>query len=376
MGAGLLDRRGSLQEESMAVDSLNQDETSRVVDLEFRLKNLILHRKLKELTNANGQPLLPLITIEADEYVNNVTAPKYNNPSEATAQSKMDGYWARTRISFTDYQRNGRLSDFLPGRWHIYNQLAAVILNHLNNEEFRKGMVGRTYEPGAGSATLTHIVGQVLRPNEAVIVDMSQGGLDFGKYFGKAQFGNDRKITPVKADMFTYTDKEEFDIAMNSGVIEHLNYADQVRLVTMMRDSVRPGGFVFVAMPNANSQLYQAVDRAVDDAEWYKKSPELFKYPIAISGESDLKRVFEKTRLNILSAGGVSLAPAIVDRELCNGMLEIYGDIVPQVGSGMPNKEKMRTWLALEIAIAKDIGEQKLMENAWYQFALGQKTSN
>lgn len=120
-----------------------------------------------------------------------------------------------------------------------------LIMNWYPERVFkRSGRVGRLLELGLGHGYTVPFFSKIC--DEHLVVEGSQKVIDHFKtnnawYQGKLQAGY----------FETYSPSERFDLVVMGFVLEHVD--DPVAILTRFRDFLKPGGRIWIAVPNAKS---------------------------------------------------------------------------------------------------------------------------
>jgi 2-polyprenyl-3-methyl-5-hydroxy-6-metoxy-1,4-benzoquinol methylase len=78
----------------------------------------------------------------------------------------------------------------------------------------------------------------------------------------------------VVGNLFDSNYREEFDIAINTGLLEHFETPDQSRLLRVFSDSLKPGGVYLTATPFAGARLYSYCKKRIEARGDWKVGPE------------------------------------------------------------------------------------------------------
>ena len=130
-------------------------------------------------------------------------------------------------------------------------------------DQFAGEMHGTVVEFGAGSGTITERLSELA--DHVSATDLSDTRIDELR----ARFRDDPRVEVVQGDAAAVLAGRTVDAVVMVNVLEHLD--DDVKVLTQLRDALRPGGVVALFVP-AHPGLYSDFDRRVGHIRRYTKA--------------------------------------------------------------------------------------------------------
>lgn len=280
-----------------------------------------------------------------------------------------DMYWAlemaaaRMKIGST----GGDYTIYLPGRFLHYDLMAHNI-SSLFNGNGRKGINGKkVLEAGCGSGLVPDML--VNRGAIATGIDRSVMAVQFARYLanhlkvgGKVQFN--------QGDYFDLQfGNGEFDVVFNAGVFEHLNEQEANTLLREMTRVTKPGGYVFVSIPNEASPFYKRFKE--EERRTKSKFPSLVKIPVEhVRYRHDLSTLMEAASLQVVREDGILIAPSspIKEGDINERDIGIFDRYLPKQTSAPNVESRVATWRGFELIVDNGLR----MRYGWSGYYVGQ----
>ena len=288
---------------------------------------------------------------------------------------KWDMFWAREHAAFLSFLVKGKgtsYEEYLPGRYYTYIRIADAIQEHAGELAGK-----RIVDVGGGSG-----IGLVIAAGKDAVVfnvDHSAGALNYFRYLARHYGVPDKRISTRRTDFYStsYPDNE-FDVAYNVGVVEHLSDEEQRKLVEEMWRITSPGGLVLIATPNNKSPLYQATHRR-ERKVFGKQGYTRYMYLLpdwAESRDVDMERLVAGAGLEVIASDGVLLFPS--SKEFYNGLKDpeligFYGSL-PKVTPKGEGIDFTRNLMAYCRVMEQNLASQETrLRKGWFKYVVARK---
>ena len=121
----------------------------------------------------------------------------------------------------------------LTGNLFLNREIGKYIVQNANN-------LGSFIEIGAGSGYLSKLMSEKFR--ECFILDRSKFALEISSKRAK-------KAHSILCDVFEFNKKEEFDVVVSLGLVEHFNEKEMQNLISIHIEIAKKDGCVFILVP-------------------------------------------------------------------------------------------------------------------------------
>jgi SAM-dependent methyltransferase len=140
------------------------------------------------------------------------------------------------------------------------------------DRRLKSGTTVSIWSAGSGIDTISLYLKSVHgKSTRFTLQDISQECMSFNKeIFSRS--GLEAEF--VVGDLFESKYHEEFDIVINTGLLEHFTAADQSRLLKVFSDALRPGGVYLTATPFTGAKLYSVFKKRMEAKGTWKVGPE------------------------------------------------------------------------------------------------------
>ena len=351
-------------------------EERRNADLEEVLRRsinegLLLPRKSLEIevsvpNGFSGPQSRPLTTKpEIVRLANSILSDEGVNVSAVDDTTRWDIFWAgeyaAALASIGTSSHSYR--NFLPGRHLMYELLSDQVIN------LSPSQGSRVVDVGSGSGlSLLRLARQGMEP---IGLDTSRVALKFAQYLSEHYEVKDR-IHLARGDFHKLPLRSDsFDVAYNSGVFEHLQVQEARELINEMARVVKPGGYVLIAVPNADSPFYKNLQEKERTTYAKFKDKDYVRLPWETRRfRHDLKDLVQGASLRFIKGDGLQIAPSrpLKKGDLRPEDLEFFAEYlsdepITKIGN------KIAVWKRLE----GNASPEQRMCYGWSIYVVGQK---
>ena len=164
----------------------------------------------------------------------------------------------------------------------------------------KKWVTGKKFlEAGSGSGRITIALAKDDRSCEAIGVDLLDEAVEISRQGARLQKVQNAQF--VQGDIFllwTMFPGKQFDTVFSVGVQEHFTPVDGEKLLTLLKEKVKPGGTLIISVPNAKSPVYRLWKRVAGPNLVYRFGLERDVYA------QEIIDIFKKLGLTIIEVGG------------------------------------------------------------------------
>lgn len=268
-------------------------------------------------------------------------------------------YWARELSSFYVYCKEKGIPyhEYLPGRFYTYWRLLKKITNVTN-------VAGRRIiELGCGSG----ICSILLSKEGAIVTGFDRSAVAVRFFKELAQYHN-VEVTAKTGNFFNsgFAD-DEFEIAFNLGVFEHLNNKEQRKLLSEMNRI--SSDLIIVSIPNQQSPIFKTMAKT----ERNNLSDEYFNPLEAKYHNVYLVDSFRELQIEIVDIGALHIIPppTLPSSFLTYESYRFFNSLLKRSKEELINEKDRLQLIKKWSDIEDNIPEDMILKYGWFVYVIG-----